>query len=236
MSILSVSGGPKKLRSIFKDERFRASPYVQAFEIQYRIAASLRSGESLQEMFDRLDRAAESRSRDPGLQFVRGMIYDSVGRREAALHSYERALEAYDGFFPASYVLGIEYLRRRDFKRALVQFEHTTGHRPYAHIGAYGLAKALMGLHRYDEAASWLRTVIDYDPSFAPAVFELARCHVAAGDLARAGQSVVRLRQLSARWARRLEALIENETLHPRAVRPLPRATVSLALPPPDGV
>lgn len=225
---------PRSLREVFDDPAFRALPHVQAF----RLSAMLSVGPRNRPRFDQWladfdDALARWDEPDPGLHFMRGMIYQMLGAPGDAAAAYRAALDVYDGFFPAAYMLAQQHLEAREYAAAERLFARTQTYAPYAHLALYGRAKALMGLLRYDRAAALLEAVLNYDAAFAPAVYDLAVCRLALGDEARVQALLARLTDTGPQWARRLRMVLRTPALHPVTLLPRPRASLAVHRPPP---
>ncbi len=221
--------GSISMKSVFQQRGFRERPYVQAFRLLAMISRQERFDEGLMDALSSFESAVDVRPSDPGLHFMRGILYRMLGTPDEANSSFAEVLEIFEDFFPASYMLGLDRLLRRDFEAAAGYFERTSRVEPYRHLAQFGLARSLMGLHRYDWASELLDQVLDFDPHFAPALYQQALCRMVLGD----DRSVVlltsRLADVSFRWHRRLEHVMANPALQPRVVAELPRAKLRSA-------
>ncbi|NNF02976.1 MAG: hypothetical protein HKN17_00810, partial [Rhodothermales bacterium] len=119
---------------------------------------------------------------------------------------------------------------------AATLFEHAEASPMYRHLATYGLARSLIGLHRFDAADSLLRSVAAYDDRFAPALFDRGRIDIARGRIDHASLAVVRLTAIDGYWGRRLKRIIDQPLFapsplaeHPRM--PLPESPWALARP-----
>lgn len=223
---------PRSLRSYVRDEDFQQQPHVQVL----RLAASLRLGRhrmtGLDESMGRMERALERYPDDVQLQFMGGVIREQLGLWTEAADAYRATLEAFDGHFPASYMLGRHQLRQRQYDKARALFAQTRRYEPYARLADYGMAKAFMGQLRYADAIPHLRSVLHRNPDFVPAFYDLALCHLALGDTARAWHLVVKMESLRGPWAQRLRYVLTHPVLHPTVLQEQPRAALAL----PDGI
>ena len=224
---MSLALGTRSMKSVFRQDGFRDRPYVQAFRLMAMITRSERFDEGLRDALSSFESAISERRLDPGLHFMRGILYRMLGTDHEANASFADVLEIYDDFFPASYLLGLDHLRKREFADAADHFERTRRVEPYRHLATYGLAKALMGLHDYDAALKLLDHVLAYDPFFAPALYESALCHLVLGRMTDVRLTSARLGHVSHTWERQLERVIDNPVLHPRRVAELPRESVA---------
>ncbi len=221
-------GRPRSLRALMRDPAFTGHPHVQAIRLTSMLAAGRRRFPGLDAALARLDAPQPPAPGNARFHFLRGIIHQLLGTTTAAAEAYRAALDAFDGHFLSAYMLGLHHLRRREYRAAEARFRHAQQYAPYRHLAAYGVARALMGRLRYDEAVPFLRAVIAHDPAYAPALYDLARCALARDDEAHARQLLARLEALDAASARRLRRVLREPILRPRVLRELPRATFSL--------
>lgn len=224
---MSLALGTRSMKSVFRQPGFRDRPYVQAFRLLAMISRSERFDNSLRDALKSFESAVETRRADPGLHFMRGILYRMLGTEHEANASFSDVLEIFDGFFPASYLLGLDNLQRRRYADAAAHFERTRRVEPYQHLAEFGLARSLMGLHRYDEALELLERVLDYDPYFAPALYQAALCNLVRGEDADVTLASARLGHISRRWQRQLDHVVTNPVLWPRRVTELPAVDLS---------
>jgi S1-C subfamily serine protease len=224
---MNLALGTRSMRSVFGQPGFRERPYVQAFRLLAMISLRERFDESLREALASFESAVEQREADPGLHFMRGILYRMLGTDQEANTSFSEVIKLFEGFFPASYLLGLDHLQKREFADAAEHFERTRREIPYKHLAEYGLAQSRMGLHEYDEALVLLEEVLDYDPYFAPALYDLALCHMVLGNSSDVTLVSARLGHVSRLWQKQLHRIASNPILQPRHLRPLPRATLA---------
>ncbi|WP_457652878.1 trypsin-like peptidase domain-containing protein [Rhodocaloribacter sp.] len=225
---------PRSLKEVFDDPAFQALPHVQAFRLSAMLAVGPRNRSRFDQWLADFDEAlARWDEPDPGLHFMRGVIYQMLGTPEDAAAAYRAALDVYDGFFPAAYMLAQQHLEAQEYAAAERLFARTQAYAPYTHLALYGRAQALMGLLRYEQAAALLEAVLNYDAAFAPAVYDLAVCRLALGDEARVQALLAHLTDTSPRWARRLRMVLRTPALHPVTLLPRPRASLAVHRPPP---
>jgi TolA-binding protein len=218
---------PRSLRSVFRDPGFTVQPHVQAQRVSAELSTGRRNIPQLADRLDALDAAMEAQGGgDAGLSFMRGVIHQMTGMAADAAEAYEETLARFEGHFPAAYMLALHHLRRRSYREAAQVFEYTARFPPYAHLAAYGLAQAEMGRLHYETAQAHLNVVLRHDPHFAPALLNLAECHLALGDEARARQLLVPLTELDARRAEQLRQKLRYDVLRRPALRQLPRASL----------
>ncbi|HMB92329.1 MAG TPA: tetratricopeptide repeat protein, partial [Rhodothermales bacterium] len=117
-------------------------------------------------------------------------------------------------------------MRHGNYQAARLLFEQTRQHQPYVHLATYGLAQTLIRDRHYAEAEPYLHAVIGHDPTYAPAIYDLAICALAMDDEPRALQLKAKLDVLNPATARRLERVIREPALRPRVLHPLPRASL----------
>ncbi|MDX1740755.1 MAG: trypsin-like peptidase domain-containing protein, partial [Rhodothermales bacterium] len=223
---MSLALGTRSMKSMFRQKGFRNRPYVQAFRLMAMITRNEMFDEGLRDALSTFESAIAERRQDPGLHFMRGILYRMLGTDDEANASFTDVLQIFDGFFPASYLLGLDHLRKREFADAARRFEQTREVEPYRHLAEYGLARAHMGLHDYESAVDLLDRVLSYDPFFAPALFDISLCYLVLGRSAELKIASVRLGHISRRWQRQLQRVVDNSALQPIRVDELPRAVV----------
>ena len=218
---------PRSLKSIFKDPAFRKQPHVQAFQLSSLLSSGRADQHRLSQWLARFD-AAVGRwaAPDPGLHFMQGMIYKMLGHEEDADAAFVSALDDHNGFFPAAYMLAMHHLSVRNFAMAEQLFARTQQFAPYAHLAGYGRARSEMGLMHYERAIPMLEAVLQYDASFAPALYDLAVCHLVLEQRMQVHQLLVRLDGIDRVWANRLRRVLRTPSLRPTVVKPLPRANM----------
>lgn len=220
-----LAEAPRSLAAFFRDPAFRRQPHVQAYRLAAVLAAEHRRPAALGPWLEAFDAAVAAWDRpDPALHFRRGLIYQMLGTTASATAAYRDALDAFEGYFPALYMLALHHLEHRDYATAEALFARTQAYAPYAHLAAYGRARAAMGRLHYDAAIPLLQAVLHYDPTFAPALYDLALCHLATGRAVR--PLLARLEDLQPRWAGRLRRVLRSPALHPVVPHPRPRAVM----------
>jgi len=145
------------------------------------------------------------------------------GRDAMAERAFETALAVEPGQPDASYMLGLMHLQTRSWEEAADRFELASTSPMYRHLALYGLARSLMGLHRFEEARLLLEEIIDYDDRFAPALFDRGRIDISHGRPESASMAVVRLGAIDEYWGRRLKHIIDNPVLAPAPLMEQPR-------------
>ena len=225
LQAMRLAKKPRALALFFKDTQFARQPHVQAFRLAALLSLGRRHLPGLADWLADFDAAVEAWDRpDPALHFKRGLIYQMLGAPVDATAAYRAALDVYEGYFPALYMLALQALEHRDFTMAGRLFARTQTYAPYAHLATYGRARAAMGRLHYDAAIPLLHAVLHYDATFAPALYDLALCHLARGREAPARQLLARLEDSHPEWARRLRRIFRSPALRPVAPRPLPLA------------
>ena len=224
---------PRSLRSLLRDPAVANQPQAHALRLSAQVQIGLHRHPALADELATLDNDIARSPGDANLYFVRGVLYQMLGTPDQAVAAYQAALNAFQGHFPAAYMLALHTLRRDDHTEAERLFTLIARYEPYTHLAAFGLAQSYMGLHRYEEALMHLQKVIRYNPDFAPAAFYMARCYLALGDEARARQLVAKLVGLHSPWASMLRQALRYPALRPPALRTLPRASLSAEPPAP---
>lgn len=218
---------PRLLDDFFEDPAFQSMPHVLAF----RLSSLLLAGHRRQALFDAWlalfeAAVAQWQTPDPGLHFVQGMIHQLLGTTEDAAAAYRAALDTYGDYFPAAYMLGRYHMEAGRYALAERFFRRTRRYPPYRHLGAYGQAQALMKLLRYEHAIPLLQAVLHHDAGFGPALYDLALCRLALGDLEAVRILHARLFEISPPWARRLRQVLRTPALQPITLLERPRATL----------
>lgn len=160
---------------------------------------------------------------DPALQFLAGTALEEAGEARLAAGALDASRRG--GYVPAAYSLAHHLLHQGRLRAAADLFAEVAGEGPYARLGAYGQAQALVALGRTTEAEAALQTVLDHEPRFAPALYLLGLVRLSQGREAEARALVVRLGERR-EWANALRMPIEAPSLRPPAIDPLPRAAV----------
>ena len=222
---------PRRLSALTRHLERRAQPHMQALRLALQTnlgrPALRTSGTALDEALDRLDAAVEKAPTDAGLLFMRGAIRQRLGTRGAALEDYRSVLAAWEGHFPAAYLLAVHHLHDHAYVEAERLFRHTRRYPPYAGLATYGLAQVQMRRLHYEQAATHLQAVLHRRPGFAPALYHLARCYFALGNLPRVRQLLVKLQATDPAWSAKLERMMRYPVLQPVVLKPLPRAKIS---------
>ena len=155
---------------------------------------------------------------DPALQYLAGTVLDEGGADAGAADALRAAADA--GFTPAAYSLAHLDAGAGRLAEAEAAFAGLDG--PYAALGAFGRAQALVAQGRFGEAAAPLDAVLDHDPTFAPALYLLGLVRIAQGREGEAAALAVRLSP-RAEWAEALRLPLLHPALRPVALEPLPR-------------
>ena len=157
---------------------------------------------------------------DPVLQFLAGSVLEEVGEDRLAANALDASRRA--GYVPAAYSLAHHLMEQGRYYSAAQLFGEIAGSGPYATLGAYGRAQALVALGRPNEAEASLQTVLDHEARFAPALYLLGLVRLAQGREDEARALVVRLKHRP-EWAAALRTPIEAPGLRPPALQPRPR-------------
>lgn len=217
---------PEPLAGLTASESIRSDPFAMTFRAgtEFSIRRSRRlpaESEWIDTLYGVIERA--DADGDARLLYAAGMTARLSGRDSMAKSAFESALGVDPAHPDASYMLGLMSLQDRSFEIAAAHFERASESPMYHHLALYGLARSLMGLHRFDEAETLLRQVIDYDDRFAPALFDRGRIHVSRGRPDHASMAVVRLGAIDEYWGRRLKRIIDNPVFAPAPLSELPR-------------
>ncbi len=204
----------------------RADAHARALDLATTITASTRTRGDRDRQRSALRVAATEAPRDPALLFLLGSALEQVGDEAEAAAAYRAALDGDARYFPAAYALGHYYMKTEAYDAAETLFLQTVEDAPYATLAALGLARTYVARLRYAEAETALRTVLQHDQRFAPALYLLAYCHLAQGRRAEAGALLVRLEHLDDHWAERLRLHLRQPVLEPVALAALPPASV----------
>lgn len=223
---------PQRLTALLREAGPRDEPHVLALRASTLLATGRYHPPELRATLDRLDARLRAAPEHAQLHFMRGMIYQMLGTSGAAVTSYQTALEAFEGHFLAAYMLGLHHLQEGRYLAAERMLRFARQEPPYAHHATYGLARALMGQHRYAEAIRHFRSVVAFDANYAPAYFDLGRSELAQGNDEAARLVAAKLDLVDPVWAGRLHRVLREPALRPVALRPLPRAIVRLPSPP----
>ncbi len=226
LGLKNTALGPVPLKSVFEQDGFRSRPYVQAFRLLSMISNQERFGQSLRSALAEFEASISDREADPGIHFMRGVLYRMLGTDHEANASFEEVLNLFEEFFPAAYILGLHRLQSSQYGEAIALFEQTRRVEPYHHLAAYGLARAWMRLHHYEKAVSLLGDVLAHDPYYAPALFNQALCYLALGRLRSALLNEIRLSHVSRTWQLELARVRRTAVLRPRILTELPRAHI----------
>lgn len=231
--------GPRSIRSLMRDPGFTNQPHTQAIRLTALLSTGRRRIPDLGTSLARLDGASSLIEDDARLHFLRGVVYHLVGLNSTttspqrsrlafdhAARAYRESLDVFGGHFMASYMLAGHHLRNDELEVAEYLFRQTKRYEPYVHFATYGLARTLMARLRYDEAIPMLRLVLQQDPTFGPALYDLGISYLALEDVTRAVQLVAKTERSSPAIARRLQRVIEQPVLHPSRITELPRADV----------
>lgn len=233
---MRVATAPRSLRRAFRDAVLADAPHVYVLRLSAHIGPRRARRALVQETVARLDTALEGTEGEAQLHFMKGTLHQMLGTADAAAEAYRAALAAYEGYFPASYTLGLHHLERREFTQAEAFFEHTLRYRPYAHVAAYGMALTYVGRLRYDEAVPYVQKVLEYDPTFAPGLFVLAYCYAALSDQAGVRHSTARLAEINPVWAARAEKMLTDDVFAPTRLHLMPRLPIRSTAPDADQV
>lgn len=186
-----------------------------------RSAAAARSL-VLSDLLDLVDAAIAAPIPDAELLYSLGLLAHLGGDRSLAEQSFHASIQAEPAHYGSNYLLGLLNLSRRDWSEADVHFSLAAAAGPFRHLATYGLAKSAMGMHAWSRAESLLEEIWVYDPTFAPALFDLGQVHVAQGRLDAARQVGGALSRLDGYWARRLARMILRPELGPSSLSEMP--------------
>ena len=215
---------PFKLRAALAVHA-RGVAHARALDLATTLTAATWKREDWDRQRSALRRAATEAPRDPALLFVLGSALEQAGDEDEAAAAYRAALDGDADYFPAAYALGHYYMKAEAYEAAEALFLRTVEDAPYATLAALGLARTYVAQLRYAEAEAALRTVLQRDHRFAPALYLLAYCHLGQGRRAQAGALLVRLETLDGHWAERLALHLRQPVLEPVALAALPVAS-----------
>ncbi|MEQ9104609.1 MAG: trypsin-like peptidase domain-containing protein [Rhodothermales bacterium] len=176
----------------------------------------------LSELLDLMDAAISAPIPDPELLYSLGLLAHLGGDRQLAEQGFQASIQAEPGHYGANYLLGLINLARRDWTESDLHFGRAAAAGPFRHLATYGRARSAMGMHAWSRAAALLQDVIAYDPSFAPALFDLGQVHVAQGQLNEARQVAGALARVDGYWARRLARMIARPEWGPSSLTEMP--------------
>ena len=157
---------------------------------------------------------------DAVLHYLAGTALEEVGEEALAADAFDAARRA--GYVPAGYSLAHHRMTQGDAAGAAALFAEAAQGGAYRRLGAFGLARMLVELGRYDEAEGALDTVLDHDARFAPALYLMGIVRLAQGRPEEAEALRVRLAPRP-EWAAALRLPLESEGLRPPHLRALPR-------------
>lgn len=223
-----LASRPRSLKSLLKDPDVVSEPRFDVLRVSAALSIGHMGKSFLEESLARLDEGIMRTPNDARLYYLRGTILEMRGTVNEAIASYKAALEAYEGYFPATYMLALNQMNRRNYEEAGRLFARTRLYPPYTHLAYYGEALSLIGRYKYEEAIPNLLLVVSYDPTFAPAFFDLARCYFALGEEDRARQLVVKLDEISPVWAEGLRKMLRYPVFQPFVPVSLPLAPIPL--------
>ena len=201
-------------------EAVDALPSARAHQAAGALAVpSDRNGPSLALLRSALRDAPE----DPALLYLAGTVLEEAGEGRLAAGAFQAAHRA--GYVPAGYSLAHHLLRAGHHQAAAELFAEAARSGAYRRLGAYGQARALIELGRYDQAETPLEAVLDHDPRFGPALYLLGLVRLSQGRVPEARSLAVRL-VANARWAGALDLPLRSEALRPPSLEPLPRVAL----------
>ncbi|MEM0961495.1 MAG: tetratricopeptide repeat-containing serine protease family protein [Bacteroidota bacterium] len=164
---------------------------------------------------------------DPVLHYVAGSALEDAGEPELAAYAFASSRRA--GYVPAGYSLAHHRFSTGEWTEAADLFDEAADQGPYRRLGAFGRAKALIELGRYEEAEAPLLTVLDFDARFAPALYLLGIVRLSQGRTDEARALAVRL-ATRPRWAAALRLPLESDALRPPQLLALPRSDYASGL------
>ena len=94
---------------------------------------------------------------------LKGSIYKTTEKFDLALSSYQTAVQLDPDFFIGHLQIGWLLTEMGDHKLALEYYENAAEIKPENLNAAYGIAKSLQDLERFDEALKGYRTLLDID-------------------------------------------------------------------------
>ena len=200
----------------------RALPAAQAHEAVGAIQVP-RQGADRRPYVDSLIHALRRAPHDPVLQFLAGSALEEVGEMGVAAGALDASRRA--GYVPAAYSLAHHLLSSGRLAEAAELFAEMAGEGPYAHLGAFGQAQALVALGRHGEAERALEIVLGHDAHFAPALYLLGLVRLNQEREAEAAALAVRL-AARPEWAGALRIPVESPGLRMPVLRPLPRTAM----------
>jgi tetratricopeptide (TPR) repeat protein len=106
-------------------------------------------------------------------EFDRGVESDRKGKRDEAIHHYEKAVSLAPDFYPAHNNLGADYLSKSDLKSAQAQFEEAIKLNRSDAEAHLNLASVLLQTKKYEDALSNVEEGLRKQPSSALGKFIL---------------------------------------------------------------
>jgi tetratricopeptide (TPR) repeat protein len=117
-----------------------------------------------------------------------GFVYFGEGKVEEAIKFYHKALdnELYMSAQDAHMNLGLAYLSRKDYRKAMLHLEEAIRLVP-DFVAAYNnLGKAYEGLGKYDKARRNYEKAVEFNPQYADAYMNLGKLLYRSGERKRA--------------------------------------------------
>ena len=128
------------------------------------------------DQFDRalliLDRLAEKKVNDPGLDFLRGQIYLKKSDLDRALNSFQRAVAAMPDEGPPHFGVGVVLRLKNELEASRKVLLEAVRLEPTNPEYLYQLAEVCLALNRPEEAIKYLKPVEDSEAAF-PDLFRL---------------------------------------------------------------
>jgi Tfp pilus assembly protein PilF len=107
-----------------------------------------------------------SKWQDPEIYFMLGFLCHQANDAQAAIASYEKALELRPDYVDAYLNLGSVHLQRQDFVQALAQYDKAISYNAMLPQAHYNRGIALHELHQLEEALADYDTTIKLKPDF----------------------------------------------------------------------
>jgi tetratricopeptide (TPR) repeat protein len=143
--------------------------YPRSFDARYNLALADFALGRFAEAQRALD-GAEQLSKDQQLarEYLRGKIYDALGKNELAEQSLTAAFRGSPQQENYALDLGLHYLRLRLYAKALATFQAAAEHHPDSIYVGLGLALAQVFGDDPPRAVATCRKILAHDPSFGP--------------------------------------------------------------------
>lgn len=137
-----------------------------------------------------------------------GFIYFGHGKVEEAIKYYHKALEneLYMNPHIAHNNLGLAYLSRKEYRKAMLHLEEAVRLVPDYAIAYNNLGKAYEGLGQYDKARFSYEQAVKFFPQYADAYLNLGKLLYRSGERNRARWSFGQVIRLEPRSERAMEA------------------------------